>query len=207
VPGCGLYPIALSAQSLSGVTVGTVVPNIFDGTQPGNFGWLTWSGNQSTNTLVTSLTPPGNSTTYVNPFDWTDHVVSVGDWVDARPGVTNSSSVRAALNTLETISINVPVWDQTALNGSLTVYHVASFAQVQIVSYQLSTPNVISARFLGYVTCPGSTSLSEVVAPATPTGPASWTSDTRAAVLEDSLGFGGTASPEVTPTPTPGGLE
>ncbi|HBA83489.1 MAG TPA: hypothetical protein DCZ95_05275, partial [Verrucomicrobia bacterium] len=44
---CSLYPIALSSQTLTGVQPGTVVNNIMNGKQPGNFGWLTWAGSPS----------------------------------------------------------------------------------------------------------------------------------------------------------------
>jgi len=57
---CELYPIALSAQQLSNAAPGMVL-DILNGAQPGNFGWLTWAGSPSEPTLVTSLTPPGDS--------------------------------------------------------------------------------------------------------------------------------------------------
>ena len=60
---CELYPIALSAQSLNGVAEGTVIADIANGSQPGNFGWLTWAGSPNETTLVTSLTPSGDSDT------------------------------------------------------------------------------------------------------------------------------------------------
>ena len=58
---CDLYPIALSAQTLSNVAPGTVVSDIYNGTQPGSFGWLSWGGSPSELTLVASLAPPGDS--------------------------------------------------------------------------------------------------------------------------------------------------
>ncbi len=56
----------------------------------GNFGLLTWTGSPGEEALVTSLTPPGDSETYVNPDDPADHEVSVGDWIHGKPGVSNS---------------------------------------------------------------------------------------------------------------------
>ncbi|MBI5385181.1 MAG: HYR domain-containing protein [Verrucomicrobia bacterium] len=148
-----LFPIALNAQTLAGVTPGSVIPDIFNGTQPGSFGWLTWAGSPNAPTLAVSLTPPGNSSTYVNPANAGDHVVSVGDWVQGAPGVANSSSVRQALDTLKTIDINVPIWDQTSGKGSNTKYRVVGFAKVRILNYQLPGPNRITARYLG-AACP-----------------------------------------------------
>src|SRR6185436_9942951 len=81
---CPLYPIALSAQTISNATVGATLPDVFNGTQSGNFGWLTWAGSPSEPTLVTSLTAPGNSSTYVNPRNRYDHTVSIGDWVQGK---------------------------------------------------------------------------------------------------------------------------
>src|SRR5438105_14316666 len=64
---CPLYPIGLSSQTLSNLAAGTVISDIYNGTQPGNFGWLSWAGSPSESTLVSSLTAPGDSSTYVNP--------------------------------------------------------------------------------------------------------------------------------------------
>src|SRR5439155_14564367 len=82
--GCELYPIALHEKSLTGVPIGGVIKDIYNGIQPGNFGWLTWAGSPSEPTLVRSLTVPGNSGTYFNPSAPHDHTVSVGDWVQGK---------------------------------------------------------------------------------------------------------------------------
>jgi uncharacterized repeat protein (TIGR01451 family) len=150
---CELYPIALHTSSLTGVPVDQVVPDILNGTQPGNFGWLSWAGNPDVGALVTSLTPPGDSDTFVNPGDPGDHKVSIGDWVQGKPGVSNSGQVRAALDTLKMIEIVVPVWDIAQGAGSNTSYHVMKFAWVRLTDYQLPAQNRISARFLGFVRC------------------------------------------------------
>jgi hypothetical protein len=147
-PG-GLYPIALSAQTLVGVAPGTLLPDIYNGTKPGNFGWLTWATNSNEPTLVKSLTPSGDSFTYQNPADAADNVISIGDWVKGNSGVSNSSAVRKALDVLKTIDINVPVWDQTTGNGNNTKYRIVGFAKVRLTSYQLPNQNRISARYLG----------------------------------------------------------
>ena len=134
---CALYPIALSTQSLVGVNIGDVLPDILNGALRGNFGWLSWTGDLADEpTLVTSLTPPGNSNTYINPNDPADHLISVGDWVRGKPGVTDSSSVRAALDTLKTIDIDVPVWDTSSGSGNNAQYHVRDFARLRITDYQ-----------------------------------------------------------------------
>ena len=150
-PGGELYPIALNEKSLAGVPVGGVINDIYNGIQPGNFGWLTWAGSPSETTLVKSLRAPGNSGTYINPLAPTDHTVSVGDWVQGKPGVTNSKQVRDALDALKQIDITVPVWDQARGTGNNGLYRVVAFARVRLVGYQLPRKNRISAQFLGLV--------------------------------------------------------
>jgi len=77
----------------------------------------------------------------------------VGDWVEGKPGISNSENVRRALNALEHIDIVVPVWDQATGRGNNSLYHVVRFARVRLLNYQLANQNWISARFLGFVDC------------------------------------------------------
>jgi hypothetical protein len=149
---CDLYPIALHTSTLDGKAAGTALGNIFNGAGTGNFGWLTWFGSPNVPTLATSLTPPGDSDTYVNPNDSSDTNVTVGDWVQGSPGISNASSVRAALDKLKTIDITVPVWDHSTGTGNNLNYRVAAFANVRITDYRLPSQNRISATFLGYNT-------------------------------------------------------
>jgi hypothetical protein len=102
---------------------------------------------------VTSLTPPGNSSTYVNPDNTSDHQISIGDWVQGKPGVSNGKNVRDALDVLKEIDITVPVWDQTRGQRANTAYRVAGFVRVRLLSHQLPGQNRITARFLGMTTC------------------------------------------------------
>lgn len=125
------------------------MPDVFNGSQPGNFGWLTWTGASSVPSLVDGLTPPRNSDAYTNPNDSSDHIVSVGDPVQGRPGVENASEVRDALDTLKTRDIVVPVWDNATESGRNTLYRVVSFARTRILDYRLPGENRITARFLG----------------------------------------------------------
>src|SRR5207249_8506910 len=137
--------IALQDKMLVGVPVGGVIQDIYNGFRPGNFGWLTWAGSPSEPKLATSLTPPGNSGTYINPLNRNDHTVSVGDWVRGKPRVPNSRQVRNALDTLKQIDIVVPVWDRAFGSGHGSFYHVARFARVRITDYRLPNQNRISA--------------------------------------------------------------
>jgi hypothetical protein len=138
---------------VAGATVGATLSDILNGAQPGNFGWLTWAGSPSVPTLVASLMPPGDSATYVNPDNTLDHQVSVGDWVQGKPGVSNSQNVRDALEALKAVDITVPVWDQTRSRGNQTDYRVSAFAHVRLLGYVLPGQNRVTAQFLGFVTC------------------------------------------------------
>jgi hypothetical protein len=152
IEGGQLFPIAVGKASLNGAAVGDVVANIFNGIQPGNFGWITWSGSASAGALATSLLPPGNSDTYQNPYNANDHTLSVGDWVMGNTGVSDSGDIRAALDILKQFDITVPVYDLSTSSGSGALYHIVAFARVRLTAYDLSQ-KTISARFLGYVTC------------------------------------------------------
>ncbi len=150
---CELYPIALHIETLNGVQVGEEMEDIYNGGGPGNFGWLSWTGDPSVPTLVQSLTPPGDSDTYVNPYDPVDHILTTNDWVYGKPGVSNSKNVRDALDTLKAYTITVPVWQEATGEGNHLKYRVVGFAQIRITDYRLSGTDRISAIFLGYTTC------------------------------------------------------
>ncbi|HEY0735116.1 MAG TPA: hypothetical protein VGD69_09445, partial [Herpetosiphonaceae bacterium] len=152
---CALYPIALYQGTLDAAAVGQEVIDIFQGADAGNFGWLSWTGQQSAAVLAASLTPPGDSHTYTNPANAQDHQVSVGDWVSGTAGVSTSSAVRAALDQVLTVESVVPVWDTATGSGSGTRYHIVGFARIQLTAYQLPAKNRISARFLSWHTCAG----------------------------------------------------
>lgn len=144
-----VYPIAVSAAVVSNVTPGMVIMDIFNGAQHGNFGWLTWTGDNSESALVTSLTGSGNVSAFTNPDNFSDHDLSAGDWVLGKLGVSNSSSVRDALDTLEDSQIMVPVWDQVRGSGTTLAYHIVGFARVQIKGYRLPGQSRITVLFLG----------------------------------------------------------
>jgi RHS repeat-associated protein len=191
---CALYPIALYVGSLSLVSADTEIVDLLNGTRPGNFGWLTWAGGQSAPTLAASLTSPGDSHTYTNPNDPQDHHVSVGDWVRATPGVSNSRDVRTALDQLLATEAIVPVWDTTTGSGSSTSYHIVSFARVQLTNYRLPTHNRISAKFLSWHACDGS--------PVTPTAGPTATSTPTNTTVPTATPTALTPVPTNTPTPT-----
>ncbi|MFI5007642.1 MAG: choice-of-anchor A family protein, partial [Solirubrobacterales bacterium] len=150
---CPLYPIALPYQLLAGAAPGTQFPQMPRGTGPGQFSWLTWAGSPSAPTLATSLTPPGDSYTYVNPDDDTDWLLSPGDWVKGAPGNMNSSAVRARLDALLGQEIAVPAWSATRGQGSNFQYKAQDFVRVRLLAYQLTGQGWLSFEFLGFASC------------------------------------------------------
>jgi hypothetical protein len=150
---CPSFPIALPAQLLINAPTNSVIMNIADGDQLDNFGWLTWTGDMSDAALVASLTPPGNSDSYVNPDNPADNQLDVGDWVSSRSGVSKKN-FRKPLDNLLGVDIIVPVFDDVRVSGSTVEYHIAGFAQVQLVSYRLPQ-NIITIYFIGFADCSG----------------------------------------------------
>ncbi|MCB0202495.1 MAG: hypothetical protein KDI03_20685, partial [Anaerolineae bacterium] len=134
---CEIYPIALHVDTLDGVEPGTLLEDIYNGTGPGNFGWMSWNGSSSANALVASLTPPGNSDIYTNPDDPADHDLTPGDWVYGLAGVNNSWPIRSALDSLIGYPIVVPVWDSSSGQGSNLRYRLAGFARAELTGYDL----------------------------------------------------------------------
>lgn len=157
-PNCGLYPIALSIDTVNATAIGGSM-DVFNGATPGNFGWMSWTGGNSVGTLATSLTTPGDASTYTNPNDPTDHLINLGDWVWGKPGISNASSVRAALDSLisNTTTMSIPIWDNVTGNGNNTQYRIAGFALIRLSSYRLPGQNEIQATYLGPATCNGIT--------------------------------------------------
>lgn len=166
---CDLYPIALNKSKVENAKVGDTITDIWNGSGSGSFGWLTWTGNVSEPTLAISLTPPGNSSTYINPNNASDHIISVGDWISSKPGDVNSNAVRTQLTALESRDIIVPVWDTANCRGGANAaFQTWNYAKVRITNYDLAgSPqtgpagacnekpgkNTITATFKGFVNC------------------------------------------------------
>ncbi len=132
----GVYPIAVSSQNFQ---IGQTY-TLFSGAGTGNFGWLGWAGSPSASVLCTSLTPPGNSQTYVNPNDPNDHALTIGDWLQGTTGISNEICARQALDSFIYwgTPITIIVWDTATGTGSNVQYHIAGFATFVLQSYDLT---------------------------------------------------------------------
>ena len=149
----GVYPIAVDWQDFQ---FGQEY-DIYAGGGPGNFGWLTWAGSPSVPTLCTSLTPPGDSETFVDAHlpcgCYGDGILNIGDWVQGKPGISNSSCVRAKLDWFVSTQtpMTIVVWDAVEGSGNNVNYRVAGFAQFVLVSYRLPGQNRITGRFIQWM--------------------------------------------------------
>ena len=95
--------------------------------------------------------------------------------VSSRPGVSNSSALRAALDQPKMRDITLPVWDATSGSGSTATYHSSAFARVRLLDYQLpANKDLLSLRFLGDADCGAAPSGSP-----TPTGTSGPLASTR----------------------------
>jgi len=132
-------------------------------TLPGNFGWLTWDGQNNTPALADSLTPPGNSQIYYNPGtpanNWTanmnDHEINIGDWVQGAPGNKNANDVRGWLDwhIQHKTAMIIPLYDAVAGQGSHSNYKVAGFAAWELQSYDFTgNDKFMTGKFLRWVT-------------------------------------------------------
>ncbi len=201
-PGpCQLFPIAISSQTISAAAPGTTFANLVMGTLPGQYGWLTWSGATDQNTLITSLTPPGNTQTYLDPIHLSPSPpVGLGSLVAARGGITPTASMLQTLTTLQSQDITVLVWDQSQ-NSPTRLYRVAGFIRIRLVG--TSIPNQrISLTFLGPdLTC-GASGPPPATATLTPTATASPT-ETATLTNTPTATSTHTTTPTATHTPTP----
>lgn len=151
---CNLYPISLHQDLVANVLPGTLVEDIPHGVRPNKFGWLSWTGDKSENSLVASLTPPGDSDTYINPNNSVDHIVSIGDWVPGRLSAPNTRLMLHTLDMLQNVNIIVPLWGNVAGDVNHLQYEITGFVWIRLEEYHLEGRDRISVRFLGDVTCP-----------------------------------------------------
>lgn len=131
-------------------------------TLPGNFGWLTWDGQNNTPALCDSLDDTPNSEIYYNPGfpsawtpDYNDHAIAVGKWVQGAPGNKNAHCVRSWLDwhIAHGTAMTIPLYDQVAEQGSHGNYRVAGFAAFRPLSYDFTGQNKsMTGMFLRWVT-------------------------------------------------------
>jgi len=152
---CPLYPMTVSTDLLVGATEGDVFNAVSNGTGSGNYRWLSWNGLNDANSLADRLTPPGNSETYVNPYDFSDTYLNIDDWVEGAPGVKNSRAIRDRMSALVNTDIVVAVWSEKEGTGSNFNYKVGAFAVIELTDYKLNGKGYISFIYKAPAECEG----------------------------------------------------
>jgi hypothetical protein len=150
---CQLYPLTLPQSLIENSQSGEQFSKIKLGNGHGNYSWLTWEGSNDAPSLAESLIPPGNSDTYVNPNDTSDHKLDISDWVEGRPGVKNSAAIRTNLSALIGQQIAIPVWSENQGQGSHFNYLTAQFATIELVDFKLNGKGWISFVYIGNTDC------------------------------------------------------
>ncbi|MGB3905217.1 MAG: TadE family protein [Anaerolineae bacterium] len=150
---CNAYPIAIHRSLLAGKNKGDKINDILNGTEEGNFGWLRWPNDPSGGSAVAledALTRP-TTDEFENADDPDDTHLSVGDWIWANTGLSNSIGARNALDSLMNKGwIRVVVFDEHAYEGGIGgKYHASNFAIVKLTDYNLPAQNKISIEFIG----------------------------------------------------------
>ena len=145
-----LYPIGLFAGVLQGKVPGQRIPDILIGQRPSDYGWLNWSGDSGAAALARSMVPPGDSSSYVNPFNPSDRTLSIGDFVSTDSGKKDNKEMRAAVEALKGRVITVPVWDLLLEKKGKQYYRISAFAKVRIVDFDLRGKSWIAAMFEGF---------------------------------------------------------
>lgn len=151
---CNAYPIAVHRSVLAGKGKGAKINDILNGTGEGEFGWLRWPNDPSggsAGALEDALTRP-TTDEFENAMDPDDTHLSVGDWVWANTGLSNSSGARNALDNLKNKGwIRIVVFDQHTYDqgGANGMFHATNFAIVKLTDYHLPGKNSISIEFVG----------------------------------------------------------
>ncbi len=152
VPAGQLLPIGVDPPNTN-FQYGQIY-NITDGANgPGNFGWLSWTGENKTGVLATSLCTPNNPA-------YTFPVVVPGE-----PGKHNGSDVRDCLQMWVNSGATVllPIWDTCGndanasngnCNGNNAGYHVIGLAAFQLTSFTQPAIDQIQGRFIQYYNLP-----------------------------------------------------
>lgn len=152
-PACNLLPIGWPAAAIPASVGNPTSVTLASGSPgPGNFGWLSWNGENGVPTLVRAINFPNLvSSTYRDPTDTSDTILNVGSFVEGLPG--NRQPGAAALNQYIGIPIVVPLYSTATGTGSNLNYEISGFAS--IVLDNTSSITNLSGTYLGEasVTC------------------------------------------------------
>lgn len=140
-----------------------------NGSAPGNFSFLNWTGDPGSGnegTLQAALTGDGTLSKGFNEAPWADpkttapanyplapHVLSIGDWIYGNSGLSWSTDVRNALQTLanKRAVVILPIIDNYAGNGNNSAFHLQRLGAFYIngISKQGGANAYIDLVYLG----------------------------------------------------------
>ncbi len=158
-PGDSLQPLARKCDQpndsnhMCGLTYGQSY-DIWQGGEPGNFGWLSWAGCNSATCLEDNLAPGNVVNDYVDPVG-NCTTLQIGCWVQGAPGVKNAKAVRDNLDSWVTLGaagtpMIIVIYDTSSGSGSGANYHIVGFASFILQSYDLPGGSVIG-KFIQWV--------------------------------------------------------
>jgi Flp pilus assembly protein TadG len=119
---------------------------VWNGSGPGNFGWLNWSRQREGDCSCSEPCTEFN----LDPATCRSGLVGVGEYLASDSGVSNAQGIRQWLDYYggfppkysTAVPFTVPVWDEAlegpACNPDGQAYRVAGFAKVQLIAYKLS---------------------------------------------------------------------
>lgn len=149
-PPSQILPIALVAPPT--MDEGSIYALTSGANGPGNFGWLSWNGSNTSNSLGNALCTPNNPA-FTLPYQFS------GD-----PGTTNSTYVRSCLqrwvDNQQTVLIpivlaanapNSPAGCSTGAQGNNFHYCVTGLAAFVVTSYSQPSVDQINGRFVGTI--------------------------------------------------------
>ena len=136
-PAAQLLPIAM--WQIPDLRTGTIYALTNGKDVPGTFGWLSWSGSNSSRSLADSICTPNNPS-FALPATFSSD-----------PGKSNSSSVRDCLqkwvDSKETVLI--PIVDKENEQGQGSTYRIVEIAAFTITSFSRPAVDQINGRFEG----------------------------------------------------------
>jgi Putative Flp pilus-assembly TadE/G-like len=110
---------------------------------PGNFGWLTWNGDNNAPTLAASICFPDNPA-----MQWPV-------WIEGAPGNMNAHDVRACLDSWLGETVLIPVFSQTNdRGGSNLEYEIVGLAAFVLTDYDQHAVTV-NGYFVEFYALPG----------------------------------------------------
>ena len=143
IPPGVLLPVAMSPPS---TMVPETVYNITDGMDgPGNFGWLSWTGDNAANILSNSVCTPDNPE------------ITVPLYVPGNPGKKNRADLRDCLNDYidNGTTILIPIWDGTHPgNGNNAQYRIIGFAAMILTHISQPAVDNIQGAFIEFYPLP-----------------------------------------------------